>query len=265
MLRRSARLALSAVLFSLSAALAGQGLARPEGASGFGPGENVLFMPATAFVLSTSSNSYFFSEPNHYLHRNLGDPGGLFFAAVDLPSGASVTSVCGMTYDNNTSARVDLTWEGLEMGSFDADPFRVEIASGTTNNLSSAGFGQTCLSLSRPTYIRKYEDLNGDGTFHPTSYFVTFFPSAVGASVGLGGVAIRWVRTVSPAPAVATFADVPTNFTFFRAIEAIASSGISGGCGGGNFCPNGNVTRGEMAAFFARALGLHEPDLPPAP
>jgi len=53
---------------------------------------------------------------------------------------------------------------------------------------------------------------------------------------------------------------VPKNHPYFRAIEALASSGITGGCGAGNFCPNQNVTRGEMAAFLARALGLHFPN-----
>jgi hypothetical protein len=67
------------------------------------------------------------------------------------------------------------------------------------------------------------------------------------------------MRTVSAAPAVATFGDVPTNFLYFRAIEALAASGITGGCGNGNFCPNQYVTRGEMSAFLALALGLRWP------
>jgi hypothetical protein len=74
-----------------------------------------------------------------------------------------------------------------------------------------------------------------------------------------GGVNVWYRLQMSPAPATATFGDVPTNFVYFRAIEALAASGITGGCGNGNFCPNQNVTRGEMAAFLARALGLHWP------
>jgi hypothetical protein len=70
---------------------------------------------------------------------------------------------------------------------------------------------------------------------------------------------ITWHRSISPAPLTATFGDVPTGHLYFRAIETLNASGITGGCGGGNFCPNGNVTRGEVAAFFARALGLHFP------
>lgn len=39
-------------------------------------------------------------------------------------------------------------------------------------------------------------------------------------------------------------------------IEALAAAGITSGCGGTNFCPNQSVTRGQMAAFLVRALGL---------
>ena len=42
-------------------------------------------------------------------------------------------------------------------------------------------------------------------------------------------------------------------------IEAIAAKGITKGCNppqNHRFCPNGNITRGQMAAFLVRALGL---------
>ncbi|HEY8171039.1 MAG TPA: S-layer homology domain-containing protein [Candidatus Limnocylindria bacterium] len=37
-------------------------------------------------------------------------------------------------------------------------------------------------------------------------------------------------------------------------INRIAEAGITGGCGGGHFCPDGIVTRGQMAAFLHRAF-----------
>jgi hypothetical protein len=37
-------------------------------------------------------------------------------------------------------------------------------------------------------------------------------------------------------------------------INALAASGITHGCGTTTFCPNGGVTRGQMAAFLHRAL-----------
>lgn len=73
-------------------------------------------------------------------------------------------------------------------------------------------------------------------------------------------VEIHWHRTLSPAPATASFNDVPTNHPFFQFVEAIYAAGISAGCGGGNFCPDQPITRKQEAAFIATALGLHWPN-----
>jgi hypothetical protein len=70
-------------------------------------------------------------------------------------------------------------------------------------------------------------------------------------------VIVHWKRQVSPAPATATFNDVPTGHWAFRFIEALADSGITSGCGGGSFCPDNTLTRAEMAVFLSKALGLH--------
>jgi hypothetical protein len=56
---------------------------------------------------------------------------------------------------------------------------------------------------------------------------------------------------------VASFGDVPTNHPFFPFVEALVASGITAGSGGGNYCPDAPLTRGQMAVFLAIALGLH--------
>jgi S-layer family protein len=84
----------------------------------------------------------------------------------------------------------------------------------------------------------------------------------VDGSARFGSVEIWWHREVSPSPLVATFADVPTDHPFFQFIEALAASGITGGCGAGNYCPDNPLTRGQMAVFLAKALGLHWPGNP---
>lgn len=73
-------------------------------------------------------------------------------------------------------------------------------------------------------------------------------------------VEVWWKRSVSPAPATPTFGDVPASDIGFQYIEALAASGITGGCGGGNYCPDANLTRRQMAIFLAKALGLHWPN-----
>jgi hypothetical protein len=73
-------------------------------------------------------------------------------------------------------------------------------------------------------------------------------------------VRLIYRRQVSPAPGVATFPnDVPTTHPYFRFVEALAASGVTGGCGTGSYCPDMPVTRGQMAVFLAAALGLHFP------
>jgi hypothetical protein len=53
----------------------------------------------------------------------------------------------------------------------------------------------------------------------------------------------------------ARFGDVPIGDSFCGFIERLADDGITGGCGGSNFCPNAPVTRGQMAVFIEAALG----------
>jgi hypothetical protein len=74
-----------------------------------------------------------------------------------------------------------------------------------------------------------------------------------------GYVEVWWHRTVSDAPATPTFGDVPGSHPFYQFIEALAASGITGGCGSANYCPEAPLTRGQMAAFLSKALGLHWP------
>lgn len=76
-----------------------------------------------------------------------------------------------------------------------------------------------------------------------------------------GFVEIWWRRVVSDPPSTPRFVDVPNSHPFYPFVEALAASGITAGCGDGtNFCPNDPLTRGQMAVFLARALGLHWPN-----
>ena len=57
--------------------------------------------------------------------------------------------------------------------------------------------------------------------------------------------------------------DVPQSYLFHDAIEKISRKGITTGCGGGNYCPEILVTRGEMAVFLLR--GKHGSSYVPPP
>jgi parallel beta-helix repeat protein len=59
-----------------------------------------------------------------------------------------------------------------------------------------------------------------------------------------------------PACTTPVFGDVPCGSPFAPWINDLAARGVAGGCGGGNFCPGGVVTRGQMAIFVSAAFAL---------
>ncbi len=50
------------------------------------------------------------------------------------------------------------------------------------------------------------------------------------------------------------FGDTPPTYWAYRFIESLAQSGLTGGCGGGAFCPENPVTRAQMAVFLERGI-----------
>ena len=56
-----------------------------------------------------------------------------------------------------------------------------------------------------------------------------------------------------PPVCAGAFPDVPCPSTFANWIEALSSEGITGGCGGGNYCPTSPVRRDQMAVFLLKA------------
>jgi hypothetical protein len=64
-----------------------------------------------------------------------------------------------------------------------------------------------------------------------------------------GGTTRAWSIHVG-----ASFADVPQTSPYYRFVETLLHRGITGGCGGDNFCPRAPTSRAAMAVFTLRAL-----------
>jgi peptidyl-Lys metalloendopeptidase len=62
--------------------------------------------------------------------------------------------------------------------------------------------------------------------------------------------------TYTPPSATGLFWDVPTTYWAANWIEQLSAEGITSGCGGGNYCPDNNVSRAEMAVFLVRTFNL---------
>jgi hypothetical protein len=94
---------------------------------------------------------------------------------------------------------------------------------------------------------------------HPLYLVLYWAGDSYDGGTKFNNATVAYRRTVSPAPSSATFNDVPIDHPFFQYIEALRSSGITAGCNDTPplFCPDQPLTRGQMAVFLAKALGLH--------
>jgi hypothetical protein len=162
---------------------------------------------------------------------------------VLLPAGALVTSIEVDGCDENAEANFSVSFS------------RAAANGGALDNLATA------LSSGNPGCVFTTADLATPETIDNRNnlYQVRFFSSVADASLRVQAVRIFYTLQVSPAPAVASFNDVPPTHPFFQFIEALKAAGITGGCQASPplFCPDAPLTRGQMAAFLAIALGLH--------
>ncbi len=215
--------------------------------------EGITIIDFAAFLPFSSQDEYNSSAVERYANT----ANAVLFAPVTgIPDGATLTQVVFYFRDDSVS-----NFRGLFRRWWVDSSTGANALDDTPVNLTSAGTpGETTLSTAVDIPIRYRYDIDGDGTQEVVSYQVLF--STLGAAdtnVAIRGVRLTWRRNVSPAPGIATFGDVPTNHQYFQFIEALAASGITVGCQANPslYCPDRTLTRGEMAVYLAKALGLH--------
>lgn len=228
-------------------------------ATGYSPVSGAEFYPQTD---TSGDASYGFLVGGRFC-----ESGNRFYRAQisSLPHGVKVDQARIWIYDEASGDDLSVSLIRTCQPSGAGDPTNVVLDSRSSSGMSG---NQTltlgaCIPPSDPCPIDEDIDLE-----HCSYEFRVAFASAVVGNNCVGGSALRiqkaraeWKRQISPAPDTATFGDVPTGHLFFQQIEALAASGITAGCGGGDFCPNDPLTRGQMATFLAKALGLHWTDI----
>jgi hypothetical protein len=133
----------------------------------------------------------------------------------------AVTSVdtTGPTFDNFTLATSLLSGASITSVSGSGSTYTVSVNTGTGN-------GTIGLNLSSVGAIVDADNLPLTGSFSGAVYGVI---------------------------KVQSFNDVPPTYWASTFINRLFISQISGGCGNGNFCPDMNITREQMAVFVLRA------------
>ena len=187
-----------------------------------------------------------------------GPPSGVIGAQIRglaFEPGATVTvggvPATGVTVDNPTTITANIP----------------ALPAGSINALTVANPGGGASGTLPNAWISNFNDI-------PGSLFYTQITSLVanGITAGVGGglyginqptlrqqmavflLKARYGICYTPPPCTGVFADVPCGSGFAIWIEQLAAEGITGGCGGNNYCPGNPVRRDQMAVFILKAL-----------
>ncbi len=190
--------------------------------------------------LQATTWSYILGSPKRYITS----AGGVFECGLHLPAGASIEAIELEGCDTSASGNL-YGWLVKERDAGSGEVIDT-VDSGVT---ATPGCGWFQHTLPTPYTVNN---------FHET-YWFQVQTAPYDGTTSLTAARVYYKLQVSPAPSTATFADVPTSSTFFKYVEALYASGLIAGCGGGNYCPNNPVTRGQMAVYLAGALGMHWP------
>ena len=238
----------------LASCLATAGEPRPGSAEesdlgfgAYGPELQDYWIAATQFAPPSGSEPW--SEVgNLYFFNSQASGIAAYKAQVELPAGGVITGLQCLFYDVSPSAGI----VGLWKNQYDS----IANVPGATTNLGSVA-SQGSSGYQDPAVVLEETVRYQEAALQNIYTLDAVMPP--GADLRLRGCRLFWRRSVSPGPATATFADVPTTHPQFRFVEALAAAGITGGCGVSSFCPDAPLTRGQMAVFLSAALGLHFP------
>jgi hypothetical protein len=203
-------------------------------------GTATIVYPLQAYSFLPEDNTLGFAATNGPIQCTVGVCS--FRAPVALPAGAVVASIEIEACDDDAANDIDVIF------------YKVPAPGGSFTPLAqatSSGAPGCVFVPANATALEAIENRNN-------SYYVRARLFAAN-TIRLFNVRLFYTLEVSPAPAVATFQDVPPGHPFFQFIEALSKSGITSGCQASPplFCPDQALTRGQMAKFLSTALGLH--------
>jgi len=242
----------SRLLPALAAALALAalvGVVRPAAAQSYGLGDQVLTLGSMDFRPLTNAGIYSFDNADGYVYGGATD----HVAMLKLPDGAEIFQICVYANVPDEVSLVQTYLSAWKLAPGGAPSGRVDILGTTATENVPIGYGTACTD---PFSYIFHDTFDVDGDQNPEHIFHGIHAAIVG-NAGLGGVRVHWRRRVSVGPGTPTFNDVPATDLGYRYIEALVASGVTAGCGNGNYCPDAPITRRQMAVFLAKALGMH--------
>jgi hypothetical protein len=218
----------------------------------FGPQDQALMVQAWEFAPDGSGFHLAHSSTTGYVQNSPASVNVRHYVApLRLPAGALLHTMRCEFWDNGDASKSDVQVV--------VTVFNTATDSGFAGGLGyvvvtgGGGFQEpiaTDMDIYTMSTVRIYpsNDVNYDYQLNLRLYPDDLFRHCV----------VVWRRTV-PTTNAQSFGDVPPGDPLHDLVEALYASGISAGCGNGNYCPDAPVTRGQLALFLARALGLYWP------
>jgi hypothetical protein len=241
------------VLVSSTAVVAAQQLASPGAVVPPGSLDRPTFGTLHTTIKSVNAFEFTGYAPGDLIATNASGSRwvvtgtGFMDAPLSLPSGVSIEWIEMMACDTSPTGQVTLRLFSNTLTS-QGEPIISHGVVGT-GVASAAGCDWTALPVTPPVTVDNAQ----------RSYFLEVETAPKDGSVRIAAANVYYRLQVKPASGTALFNDVPVGHPLRDFVEALADSGITGGCGGGNYCPDAPLTRGQMAVFLAAALGLHWP------
>ncbi len=239
--------------------------ATSDGNGVFEPGETATVRPnwtnPTQVTLALTSTA-----------SGLTGPGGASYSIVDnaddygsILSGhtqsCSATANCFTMFVTDPSSRPSVHWDAQ---------FTETLSSGHGTHVWKLHLGDSFTDVPRSeTFYKKIETVFHAGitlgcttttycpnAFVPRSQMAIFL--ARGIALAGGGIPTSGTLGAQPynctAGGVSLYSDVTPTDIFCKHVHFIAAQNVTLGCATGKFCPTGNVSRSEMAAFIAKAI-----------
>ena len=239
----------------------------PSALDEFGTQDGIdLWIPATQFTavgLGVPPGSWMCCVEGFHdgYYFSSSDTGIGFEALIALPQGALLDSWRAFYYDNSASGDFHIELDKY-YDDITASPTRLRaVYLPTFDSSGTPGFANHHQTFGGTIDLREPYPGSDVTRSQAADFYVFLVKMPADQNVAFKGVRVFWHRQVSPAPATATFNDVPTSDPAFQYIEALAASGITSGCNTSPpmYCPDATLTRRQMAVFLSKALGLHWP------
>lgn len=218
-----------------------------ESDAAWGTQQGATWIAASQFTVRLFSTAPVLTYAGNHFYAASGTAGSQrYYAQLDVEPGVRISHLTCVYNDSSAADNVGFSWQ----------KYTTDLSAGTSSSETLDSFvtsGTPGVDFEFLTPPAAETMSTTDGSFDLINHYIA---ADVTAATSIAGCWAFWNRQVAPAPSTATFNDVPTGHAFFQHIEALVGSGITGGCGGGNYCPNAPLTRGQMAVFLAKALGL---------